>query len=322
MIVFQKSKRQSKMCKRSTIPTYARIVLTNQCLNKCPYCHNEGSKIKNNLEDEYSTEQLKCFIDFLVNNDFMKFKFLGGEPFLRKDFPIILKHINNFNLDLDISAITSCVFPSKAFYESMQAGLARINVSIHGFVYDAFKLRNPSYRMYQLRNENLEMILKDSPKQVKLNYVYSGKNDENDLSKFLEWAGSKKLLVSVLDNLNMNFSWLDVFKVITRVHSKSYDLFESIDENCLPTLLVRFSDGLNVEIKNKRVSEYSFFKSCKACKYKNTCKEGIFAMRLDKHGNLKPCLVRDDNKFPLKSYIYQYGMVEAQKRFNEYIINI
>jgi cyclic pyranopterin phosphate synthase len=291
-------------------------------LNKCPYCHKEGSNIIDKAKDEYSTEQLKSFIDFFVNNNFKKFKFLGGEPFLRKDFPIILKYISNFDLNLDISAITSCVFPTRAYYEAMHSGLRRINVSMHGFSYDAFKLRNPSYKMYQLRNNNLEMILKNSTTKVKLNYVYSGINDEKDLSQFLEWAGRRKLLVSVLDNLNMDFSWLDVFKVVTRIYDKTYDLIENIDENCLPTLLVRFSDGLNVEIKNKRVSEYSFFKSCETCKFKKTCKEGIFAMRLDNNGNLQPCLIRDDNKFPLNNYICQDGIVEAQIKYNEYIRKI
>ena len=273
-------------------------------------------------EDEYSTEQLKKFIYFFIKNNFKKFKFLGGEPFLRNDFPIILKYINNFDSNLDISAITSCVFPTRAYYEAMHSGLKRINVSMHGFSYDAFKLRNPSYKMYLLRNKNLQIILKHSTSQVKLNYVYSGINDEKDLSQFLEWAGRRKLLVSVLDNLNMDFSWIDVFKAVTRIYNRGYDLIENIDENCLPTLLVRFTNGLNVEIKNNRVSDYSFFKSCKTCGFKKTCKEGIFAMRLDNNGNLQPCLIRDDNKFPLKNYIDQFGIVEAQNKYNEYIKKI
>jgi molybdenum cofactor biosynthesis enzyme MoaA len=322
MLVFQKSIGLLKMFEKTTIPTYARIILTTQCLNKCPYCHNEGSKGKNNSEYEYTKEQLKNFIEFLIKNNFRKFKFLGGEPFLSRDFSEIIKFINTFDLDLDISTITSCVFPTKAYYEALDAGLKRINVSIHGFLYDAFKIRNTSYRSYLLRNENLKIILDNSPMKVKLNYVYSGISDEKDLSEFLKWAGNRKLFVSVLDNLNMDYSWLDILKVVTRLYKKGYDLIENIDQNCLPTLLVNFSDGFKLEIKNKRISNYNFFRSCTTCGYKDTCKEGIFAMRLDKYGNLQPCLARDDNKFPLNKYLIQFGEIETQNRFNGYIKNI
>jgi cyclic pyranopterin phosphate synthase len=307
------------MCKKNHIPTYARLVLTNRCLNKCPYCHSEGSSQSKKIKEEVSIDDIKNSVRFLLKNGFRKFKLLGGEPFLRKGLCDIISYIKNFNFDIDCSLITSCVFPIEKYFYAIESGLDRINITMHGFTQEAFKKRNPNIGAFIQRNKNIDTIIKTSPNLVKINYVYSGKDDYEDLNKFIQWASVNKHFISILDNLNKDFSWHNIFSIITKIKNSKYSIYEKENSNCLPTLILKYEDGLKLEIKNSRVSNNQFYYSCSSCRYISKCKEGIFAFRLNSKGNLQPCLVRNDNEFPLFQYLHNLSERELNDRFINYI---
>lgn len=61
-----------------------RILVTNKCNYRCPFCHNEGQP-KTQSSDMMSYEDFKKLIDCLKDQDIEELHFSGGEPFLNHD---------------------------------------------------------------------------------------------------------------------------------------------------------------------------------------------------------------------------------------------
>lgn len=69
-------------------PTFAGLIITGRCNNKCRTCTYWKRKFV-----ELNTNQWKKIINELFNNGFRDFGLIGGEVFLRKDFLELARHI-------------------------------------------------------------------------------------------------------------------------------------------------------------------------------------------------------------------------------------
>ena len=71
-----------------------RILVTNQCNYKCPFCHNEGQE-KNARTQMMDFVRFKTFVDYLNGQDISELHFSGGEPFLNKDIVRMIQYVND-----------------------------------------------------------------------------------------------------------------------------------------------------------------------------------------------------------------------------------
>jgi cyclic pyranopterin phosphate synthase len=315
-------------------PTYLRIVLTEACTMRCTFCHAEGLKLPETLFDgsdgrlesadahrlmplnagvagmplgrriSLPLEEWQRMLDVAVRAGVRKIKFLGGEPLVARDLPALIAYVKALAPDADVSIITAGAAPVRKLEACFDAGLDRANLSIHGWTREAFS-RNGPPGLFEHRQANLERLLEHG-RPLKLNYVYTGPEVEDDLTALLEQASTSRftarsVLVSVLDDLNHpEMSSETIRQVLARLCGSPLEVLPEADPHSLPTERLRWASGLRVEIKSTRLGDVAPWSVCLSCPRRPVCREGIFALRLDPDGRLRYCADRPDLGFSLK----------------------
>lgn len=82
-----------------------RVLVTNRCNYRCPFCHNEGQE-KDNRVGMMSVESFKQLINYLDGQELSEINFSGGEPFLHKEIVDMIVYANN-HMSCDISCATN-----------------------------------------------------------------------------------------------------------------------------------------------------------------------------------------------------------------------
>lgn len=275
-------------------PTYLRVVVTARCSLACSYCHQEGDPATG-LAGGLPTSTLLGLLDTALDQGIAKLKFLGGEPLLRRDLPMVIGHLRRRAPALDISLITGGAVDSGALSACFDAGLSRANLSIHGWSAQAFRERTARGDAAWSRRQAILEALLDRGRPLKLNFVWRGFHDDEDLRALLRFASSKRVVVSVLDDLGApNLGPSDVIDAVVRTHGPAAARAVEPDPHSLPTLRLRWKSGLEVEIKDHHLGEVAPWAPCAACPVRARCREGIFALRLSHDGQLRPCMDRPD----------------------------
>lgn len=300
-----------------TTCSYLRVVVTTRCNYACPFCHMEGDPHSGGAA-ELPTAQLVACLRVAGALGMKKIKYLGGEPLLRPDLPEVIRATRAAIPDADLSIITAGALPVRKVAEVLEAGLDRINVSIHGFSPEAFALRNPNPRHHARRAQFLAAVL-EAGRPLKLNYVFTGPDDLEDLGALLDWAAPRGVLVNVLDDLGQPGSWRTVADAVMGLRGIPVTRHVSPDPHSLDTLRWVWQDGLEVELKHQQLGQLAPYAACMTCPKRAQCKEGIFALRLTHQGVLAPCMDRQDLGFPLAEVIVSCGEDEALARASAYL---
>jgi cyclic pyranopterin phosphate synthase len=295
-------------------PTYLRVVVTAACPMRCAYCHAEGDKPNGRPPLDAGT--LSRLLEGAVRAGVRKIKFLGGEPLLRADLPEVVRRLRGLGAPLDLSVITSGAAPTARIHALFDAGLDRMNLSIHGWGAEAFARRSPVARHRALRDAALEALLA-AGRPLKLNYVLSGPADEPDLGLLLDWAAGRPLVVNVLDELSGSLGPSGVVDAVLRLRGPASDAWVEPDPDSLDTVRLRWADGLVVEVKHEQLGARAPWRACLTCPLRAACKEGIHAVRLTHEGEIRPCMDRPDLGRPIRALadVSQAAVDEAWSRF-------
>ena len=300
--------------------TYLRALITRRCPLRCPYCHGEGEDLREKRENELSLDELLVVLHAGLENGLRKLKLLGGEPFLRHDLPELIRSLRKAAPDLDISAISCGVVDTQRLDACFEAGLSRCNVTIHGWTAAAFASRGGTAKMQERRRLFMEALV-GYGRPVKVNYVYTGPEVEEDLAGLLDWAAGKPLVVNVLDDLHrLDIGPREIAEALQRL--RGLPAYRSTDEDpdSLPTSHLHWNDGLEVELKDRHLGDHAPWHSCVGCEARARCREGIVALRLNTSGELKPCIDRPDLAFdlaPIVRHSGRAGVSSAWRRFIE-----
>jgi cyclic pyranopterin phosphate synthase len=294
-------------------PRYLRVVITAQCSLRCDYCHQEGDPATAQARG-LDTHALIALLLGAVDNGIEKLKFLGGEPLLRKDLPDVIRAVREKSPSLDISLITGGAVPVLALDACFDAGLSRANLSIHGWSPAAFHARTQRGALHhRLRQAMLHRLL-ERGRFLKLNFVWRGPEDDADLSDLLSWAADKPVVVSVLDDLgNPSLGPGDIQAALVHLRGMPMVREAEPDPHSLPTLRMRWWDGLEVEVKDHQLGVVAPWRACGACPQRTRCREGIHALRLSHDGKLRPCMDRPDISVDLKGILAQSGREGATR---------
>jgi cyclic pyranopterin phosphate synthase len=299
------------------VPTYLRVVVTTRCNYACPFCHMEGDPNHDPTRHELPLDSLRDCLSVMARQGIKKIKYLGGEPMLRNDLPAIIAHTRQVVPDADLSMITAAA-PTAKLGAALDAGLDRVNVSIHGFSPAAMLLNNHNPAAFGRRARFIEALLATG-RPIKLNYVYTGPHVHDDLDAMLDWAATLPVLVNVLDDLGQDLGYQHLLDVLTSLRGAPQERSICHDPQSLDTLHLRWTDGLRVELKDHQLGHLAPWSACHGCPVRTTCKEGIFALRLNHQGTLTPCMDRPELGFPLARIIAQHGVEIASDLTARYL---
>lgn len=291
-------------------PTYLRVVATTRCNHHCDYCHMEGDPHAPGTSSELPTPHLLAGLHAAVLAGVKKFKFLGGEPLLRRDLPEVVAALRALAPDADVSVITAGVVPVERLHALYAAGLTRVNVSIHGWRPEALAAHISVRDAWAQRQRFLKAAIGEAVGRevpLKLNYVWTGEHDRDDLADFLAWCSAQPVTVGLLDDLGRDLSWRDLDGVLVALRGAPAMVKTVDDPHSLATRLLVWDDGLRVELKHQRLGAVAPFTACGECPQRSRCKEGIVALRLTHRGVLQPCMDRPDLGVPLTDYARTNG---------------
>jgi cyclic pyranopterin phosphate synthase len=284
------------------LPTYLRVVATTACPLACAYCHAEGDWQRVGAARGLPADLLARCLAVAADAGIRKFKFIGGEPLVRRELPAIVRSLRDRRPNADLSVITSGTPGLARAHDLFDAGLDRMNLSIHGWTPAALARRGGNDAAHARRHELLTWLI-EFGRPLKLNYVV-GTDDEDDVRAFLAWAAGKPVVVNLLDDLHD--PRVSAATLLAQVHhwrGPSAASWQEADPDSLPITRLRWRDGLVVELKTSRLGEAAPWTSCATCAVRAGCREGIFALRLTHDGRLQPCMDRPDLSLPLAELV-------------------
>ncbi|AOL16027.1 molybdenum cofactor biosynthesis protein MoaA [Sulfolobus sp. A20] len=256
-----------------------RITLTHACNFQCFFCHMEGEdEISNGLRLEDILLVAKVARDFGIRS----VKLTGGEPTLRRDLIEIIKGLKELGYQ-DVSMTTNGFLLRDLAPKLKEAGLDRINISLHAVSRETFK-KITGVDAFDKILEGVRRAIETGFRPVKLNYVVNKRNI-NEALMFLELA--EKLGVNEVHLIELHPVGLG--KVFFNEHEKLNELEEYISKIAIKRevrkkhLRPRYvlPSGLIVEV----VKPYANPIFCAGCN----------RIRLTVDGKLKTCLYKEDN---------------------------
>ena len=298
---------------------YLRVVLTNKCNLACNGCHKEGQI----YSEETTFPILKENIEACVKAGIKKVKFMGGEPIFYKQLPELISYLHREFPWLDLSMISNGTGDLVSYNSCFQAGLTRLNVSIHGWEWECFKNNtNASFSLWFLIRNNIEILLKEK-RIAKINYVLKKGINEQDLMKLVAYLEGKKVRLDILNYLSHEGEKSSLFYSMDDIKRFLHDNIgivgesEYINKYSINSLNIVLKNGVNVNLKVNPLKAENYFLKCKKCVVKERCIEGIKAVRLTADGSIQPCLLRSDNKLSLKK-----GRKNMESTIEQYFISL
>jgi len=263
--------------------THLRISVTGRCNYMCFFCHREGEEMSS---DELSAEEIALVCKVAHRLGIRFFKVTGGEPLLRDDLELIVQYLSRFE-DVEISLVTNGYFLENRAKGLVEAGLDRINVSLHSLneeVYRTITKVNGLKRVI----EGIKNIASYGLK-IKLNTVILNGLNHDEYLKIINFASKIGADVCFIELIPLGVGFEEYCKYhVSLTHIKNY-LRKHCVEEYRRDLQNRPVYVLPTGIKVELVESYGNSEFCLKCR----------KIRLTHDGKLKPCLMRNDNTISL-----------------------
>lgn len=304
-----------------------RICLIPYCNLHCVYCTPEGEGYSENLEERMTREEIKEIITESVNVGFTHFKFTGGEPLLREDTVEIIRDTKKIPGVKEVQMVTNGTLLERTAEKLKDAGLDVITISIdaaHSAVYK------------RIRGGKLQTVVsglqkcKDVGLPVRINSVLMKSNFDQiqPLIDLAHEAGASLKFLDVMDLQREDDSfqfWREQFLPFNVLRDRLTELGGELIgyENApggigAPLIEYRMPNGLQVVIKDSMEGTY-YADYCKECQF-YPCQDALISLRVTHDGNLKMCLIRNDNLLdtltPLRNGDMSMVREHLENRFN------
>ncbi|MEM2302152.1 MAG: GTP 3',8-cyclase MoaA [Sulfolobales archaeon] len=270
--------------------TIMRISITHDCNFKCFFCHMEGEdpESKNYL----TPEEIGMVAEAASRLGARRFKITGGEPTLRRDLPEIIKEIKEKGRAEDISMTTNGVLLRNIATKLREAGLDRVNISLHSLDPEKFYQITGTKLMDRVL-EGVDAAINAGFKQIKINMVILKNFNEDDVWRLIDFVRGKKIVLQLIELHPVG----EGRKIFTRFHT----FLDDVEEKLSKTSKMR----IRKELHNRPIY---YLEGGGAVEIVRPVKNPIFCaactrIRLTADGYLKPCLVRSDNLVSIKEIL-------------------
>ncbi len=288
------------LCK--TTLKYLRVNITSSCNYDCLACHNEG-------EDKARPVNMRPDVAYDISRAFRglgfeKLKVIGGEPTLHPQLKVILSCL--LELDYaDLSVISNGSNIPLLIDALRSSGIKRFNTSLHSLDERRYETITGEKKNPIDIAKNILAAYHSGYRKIKVNLVYYGTQSLKDLMELVNYFRGTDVVIGVISPLVSVSEKMKFLNGIPRL-LKNFDVaieHNVVDNYSLPTTRFKLSTGPYLDFKTSIVSRGAFFVCCENCSVSDRCAEGILAIRLGPRGDLRTCLLRNDNILSVVPYI-------------------
>jgi cyclic pyranopterin phosphate synthase len=256
-----------------------RISLTNRCNLNCFYCHHDGmlpSKL------EMSSNEIFQILKIAKKLGILKIRFSGGEPLLRDDIVDIILKTSSLKFK-DISITTNGILLEKYAEDLYEAGLNRINVSLDTLNPNTYNFITAHDYLDKVKSGILSCVdLGIHP--IKINMVIIKGVNDNEIMDMFDFCKDNGLVLQLIE-----FIRTDNKQLYNKYHFNMDSLekkFESMAKDIKTRHFMQYRKKYYIDD-----GEIEIVKPMDNTKFCENCTR----LRITPEGNIKPCLLKNDN---------------------------
>lgn len=283
---------------------YFRISVTGRCNMSCRWCHKEGNTSQPRPENELSAGDIAFACECALDSGFMKFKLTGGEPTIRSDIAEIVSSLAKLNLP-DLSMITNATRLNSLAKTLWDSGLRRLNISLNSL--------NPERlaKTQAINNDitpskilqGLDAANEAGFRNIKVNFVFRDNESESDLRDMIEYFKDKSHIIVLLPVIDGG-----EYYSLERLHEivRSYGVIHEeviTDNEGIRKRLITLQCGAKILLRADELGILRPFTFCGECSMKESCREGIFPLRMTYDGVLAPCMASHEHRINIRGFL-------------------
>lgn len=277
------------MCSCTTQPAitddYGRIIrrvrvsVTDRCNFRCVYCMPEEGIEWQSHEKMLTFEEIVRIVRILHSTGITKFRFTGGEPTVRKEFPKLMREIANICPTIEISITTNGALLKDMTQELKDAGVKNLNISLDTLQRDKFKhlTRRDAFDDVIAGIKAAQNVGFD---KIKVNVVALRNTNMSELHDFIDFAEQTGITVRFIEIMPFNGNSWNSADYISKV-----DILKLMDEPFQP---------IATDDQAQTSREYAFrngnaiigFIASVSESFCSTCDR----LRVTAEGKIRPCL--------------------------------
>jgi cyclic pyranopterin phosphate synthase len=255
-----------------------RISLTSKCNLSCIYCHAEGEKSPG---AQLSAREIGEILRVAAGFDIRSVKFTGGEPTLRSDLVEIIRSIPP---GMESSMTTNGTLLADVAADLKRAGLARVNVSLDSMNHGTYKKITGTDRLSDVLG-GISSALDAGLTPIKLNMVVLKGINDHEVDDFLAYVrGNRNLILQLIELMQFNDC---------NYHGDLNGLEGSLAQRATQVLTRRMHHRKKFCLDGAEVEVVRPLHNTEFCAFCNR-------LRVTSDGNLKPCLLRNDNHVDIR----------------------
>lgn len=256
---------------------YLRISLTDSCNFRCSYCMPEEDIQGMPHMHLMQVDEIETIARTFVNLGVKKIRLTGGEPLVRKEFPLILEKLSK--LPVELTMTSNGVLIDKYLEQLKNAGVKKVNISLDTLRPDTF-FQLTKRDQFQKVWDNILLLLNHNFR-VKVNVVALNGIIEKELLNFVALTETFPLHVRFIEFMPFTGNLWNKEKVLTAAK-----MLEMVKERFE---VAKLKDAPNDTAKAFQVPGFlgTFaFITTMSKHFCNTCNR----MRITADGKMKNCL--------------------------------
>lgn len=285
-----------------------RIQLNATCNFKCFFCHMEGTEENTKT---MSLEEIEKVIKAASQLGVKRIKFTGGEPLLRRDILEIIKVTRKY-IDGDISLTTNGYFLEGMAVKLKEAGLNRVNISLHAMTPESFKTITGIGSLNVVK-EGAKAAVRAGLNPVKLNMVILKGINDGQIFQLLDFAREIGAMVQFIElespREKEKEEWFRRFHVsLDFIEDLLKPYLKGIEYNSLHKRRILILDYNGSELKVEIVNPHRNHDFCMNCT----------RLRITSTGSVQTCIHRPDQRISIDYNNTSESLIVATKMREPY----
>jgi len=175
--------------------TNLRISVTQECNQRCLYCHREGER-PGGKGDLLTPKELERIARVAASLGMEKVKFTGGEPLTRKDLPDIIAGVASHIKDISLTT-NGTLLPGLA--DKLKAsGLSRVNVSLDSVVPRTYARITGTGKL-EAAKRGIRAAREAGLVPVKLNMVVLKGLNDDEIPRMMRFAAEEGAVLQLIE---------------------------------------------------------------------------------------------------------------------------